>query len=335
MAPSDPDVPSATSPEKRSEAIARFHSGVAHDLNNRLTTLLGNLMLLEMEGDRADAECLADMRHAAEEATRLVGLIQTFTRRDAYPPHPVNVGETLERFHDLARRLFGDACALDFALPETPVFAEADEGALEHMVLSLLADYPGDTPPAWIHLAISAADDRIDLDFEAASAPWTLSAVAPSVHDLVGAYGGGICEHAPGLRLTLPQTTPEVMDPAPLPEPAHGIALLLAEGNPVLRAHLAKRLTAFGYQVTAAADVRACLDCLDGAAFAAAVVDTRLPGGGASRLNAANRLPNPVVWMSPTREPDPSLASEALLLPKPFAASSLHRLLCETMEIYD
>ncbi|MCC5848766.1 MAG: hypothetical protein JJU29_11805 [Verrucomicrobia bacterium] len=330
MAISDPDPVFPTSHAKRMETIARFQSGVAHDLNNHLTTLLGNLMLLEMVPDPSEVEFLVDMRHAAEEASHLIRLMQTFARQETYPPHPVNVGQTLERFHDLARRLFSDACALDFILPEAPVFVEADESALEHMVLSVLADFPGELPPEWITVAITADEKQVFLDFEAASGAWALPLIARSVHELVGAYGGNLCENGTELRLTLPRTSPEVMEPEPIPEPANGIALLLAEGNPVLRAHLAQQMTAHGYQVTAVADVLECMECIaSGTDFAAAVMDTRLPGGGSARLKSGTQLPTTVIWMPPTRERDPALGAEDLLLPKPFAASSLHRLLGE------
>lgn len=41
------DVPAFLAPGPKLEAMARFHSGLAHDLKNRLTTILGNLLLFE------------------------------------------------------------------------------------------------------------------------------------------------------------------------------------------------------------------------------------------------------------------------------------------------
>jgi len=70
------------------EAIGTLASGVAHDFNNILTAILGNVELvrLDLDDDHVAAPALQEMREAAERARFLVRQILAFSRRTEARP---------------------------------------------------------------------------------------------------------------------------------------------------------------------------------------------------------------------------------------------------------
>jgi signal transduction histidine kinase len=145
LRPSDSASENLQSQGRKFEAIARFQSGLAHDLNNRLTTLLGNLEFLP--GLLPDEnEMFVDMRNAAEGAVHLIRQIQTFSHRDPLPPHSFSLCELLRESLDLARRLCGKACDLEFMLPDAALPVHSDEALLEQVLFSWLAVCAGNHP---------------------------------------------------------------------------------------------------------------------------------------------------------------------------------------------
>lgn len=315
--PSRPEFPSGLT----YEAMSRFHAGLAHDLNNRLTTILGNLLLFEtLYPD--EQEALSDMRYAAEQACALVRLVQTFSKRDVLPLHPVNVREVLKSLQDLLQRLLGPPRRLTVLLPEDPVYTEGDEGALE----SLLAWLVGASEAREsVCLELRSGDDGVELHCDAALAG---GAADSSVQEAVAAVCGTLVMSECGWCLRLPACELETGVPPEAPLPAAGLRVLLAEGDPALRGFLAKRLREAGFAVSAAADVLQVRAMLESeAAFGVAALDPALPGGGGEALQALSRLPEPAqrVWMTPCARTELRLAGT--LLPKPFGFEALHRAL--------
>jgi CheY-like chemotaxis protein len=316
---SDPAEPAAAaSPAAlRLEALGRFHSGLAHDLNNCLTTILGNLILLpELAPELADMT--RDMEAAAQKASTLLRLQQTFYRRDVMPPHPVNLTLVLREVHDLAARLVGPRTRLGWLLPDEALHAEGDEGDFERIVLGLLADVPA--PLASLSLDATAHDIRLRLE----PAPAANEALAATLARL----GGRMEENVGGLSLLFPRLEPEVLPPPPLPGPPAAPRLLLAEGHPNVRRVLAAGLAALGYQVTVAADTDevARITGTD-PVFSHVLLDADLPGGGAERLSRLHGLPENPLWTLAGLAGPSELPKNARFARKPLTAPDLHRLL--------
>lgn len=147
---------------QRHLSLQRFHSGLAHDLNNRLTTLSGYLIMLT-EDVPEEAEALTEMRRAAEEASDLIRLIQSFRKRDFYPPHAVDAAAVLDVVGDLAGRLLGSGTRLGLKLPEPPAMLHADEAALETLALTLLSWFSGFRGTLTLELRRDQADWVLEL----------------------------------------------------------------------------------------------------------------------------------------------------------------------------
>ncbi|UYY76298.1 ATP-binding protein [Sphingomonas sp. R1] len=130
----------ATVQAQRLEALGRLTGGVAHDLNNLLTPILGGLDLLRARiGDDAKALRYIDSAtHSAERARTLVARLLAYAKRQALMPEAILVGTMLTDLHELLQRSVGPAigCTID-ADNDLPA-VRADRNQLELAVLNLV-----------------------------------------------------------------------------------------------------------------------------------------------------------------------------------------------------
>ncbi|MCS7091268.1 MAG: response regulator [Verrucomicrobiota bacterium] len=122
------------------EAVGQLTAGIAHEFNNILTVILGNISLLQ-SGDvnpALQAALLERTTEYAQRAARLTQQLLAFSRRQWLQPRPLDLAETLQRMVPLLAGSLGDRHNVRFrtaaALP--PVLA--DPHGLEQVLLQLL-----------------------------------------------------------------------------------------------------------------------------------------------------------------------------------------------------
>jgi PAS domain S-box-containing protein len=104
---------------QRMETMAEMAGGLAHDLNNQLTVILGNATELceHLQGElREDAQAI---HQAASGAASSTGQLLTLGRRDLSRPELLNVNEVIRELEPAIVHILGASCkaTLDFTSP--------------------------------------------------------------------------------------------------------------------------------------------------------------------------------------------------------------------------
>lgn len=96
------------------ESIGRLAGGVAHDFNNMLQTILGNvdLVLERMKPSDPGNTELLEIRKAAAHSASLTQQLLAYARKQTVVPQVVDVNHTIEGMINILRRLIGENIVL-------------------------------------------------------------------------------------------------------------------------------------------------------------------------------------------------------------------------------
>ena len=125
---------------QKMEAIGQLTGGVAHDFNNVLQAVTGNLELIRRRArdERPDVARLAgNALDAASKAAGLTSQLLAFARRQKLDPKPLDPVEVVEGMRGLLARTAGDRIALRVEAEEDAGFCLADRNQLESALLNL------------------------------------------------------------------------------------------------------------------------------------------------------------------------------------------------------
>ena len=154
---------------QKMEAIGQLAGGVAHDFNNILTSILGNLELslhaLDEESDeiRRD-DVIADLRLVEGSAHRAVALIRqllVFGRRDVARDELVNANETAKQLGTMLSRLLPENISLSVVEEPKLEAIRMDASQLEQIILNLSFN-ARDAMKDGGHLTIETAHVMVD-----------------------------------------------------------------------------------------------------------------------------------------------------------------------------
>jgi signal transduction histidine kinase len=124
---------------QKMEAIGRLSGGVAHDFNNILTVLQGNLELYREVDDPAERDKLiADAHVAAKRAAGLVAQLLAFARRAPLAPSVIEAASVIEELTSMVARVLPASITVFPAVPTEPVHARADHDQLLSSLLNLV-----------------------------------------------------------------------------------------------------------------------------------------------------------------------------------------------------
>ncbi len=126
---------------QKMEAVGQLTGGLAHDFNNMLTGIIGNLDII---GRQIAAGRLTDIGRfmesanmAASRAAALTHRLLAFSRRQALDPRTLDVNALVASMQDLLNRTLGEQVVLSVCLsPDLwPAFSDANQ--LENAILNL------------------------------------------------------------------------------------------------------------------------------------------------------------------------------------------------------
>ncbi len=124
---------------QKMEAVGQLTGGLAHDFNNILAVILGNLTQMEagIKHDPPLHEHWQRTMGAADRAARQVERLLAFSRRQRLEPETVDVNALLHGMIDLLEYSLGDGVALSTQLaPDLPA-VRVDPGQLENALMNL------------------------------------------------------------------------------------------------------------------------------------------------------------------------------------------------------
>ncbi|MBJ3776298.1 hybrid sensor histidine kinase/response regulator [Acuticoccus mangrovi] len=151
----------------RLDSLGKLTGGIAHDLNNLLTIMVGSTdLLLKKAVDRPDLMTLLTMsRSAAERGSDLVQRLLSFARRQPLDPRPTDVNTLITNFEPLLRRAIGENIEVEIVMPGEVWLAEVDPGQLENAILNLCINARDAMQPDGGHLTIETSNVVLDEDY--------------------------------------------------------------------------------------------------------------------------------------------------------------------------
>jgi signal transduction histidine kinase/CheY-like chemotaxis protein len=121
------------------EAIGQLTGGVAHDFNNVLQVISGNLQLLQMSlaGNPEAQRRLETAAFAADRGAKLSSQLLAFARRHPLQPVATSIGRVLRGMDDLLRRALGESVHIETVVAGGLWTTMVDPHQLENVILNL------------------------------------------------------------------------------------------------------------------------------------------------------------------------------------------------------
>lgn len=126
---------------QKMEAIGQLAGGVAHDFNNLLTGILGNLSLIEIDGNPEEAnrnrELLSRAIGASDRAVELVKSLLGFSRRSHMDLCPCDSNAVLQEVQGLLVATIDPSIRVELDLEDSPWGLMADSNLLSQVVMNM------------------------------------------------------------------------------------------------------------------------------------------------------------------------------------------------------
>lgn len=124
---------------QKSEVVAQLVGGTAHDFNNYLAVILGNLELLEDEEiDDSLTELVSDAISAAEKGAELTRNLLSVARQAVLNPQRMVPSDSIRGMSDMLERLLPENIQLQSKLAEDGWGIHADHSSFENAILNLV-----------------------------------------------------------------------------------------------------------------------------------------------------------------------------------------------------
>lgn len=179
---------------QKMEAIGQLAGGVAHDFNNILTAILGNVELCInwLKSSTKPREALIEsLSHVEEGALRAAGLTRqllAFSRHQVTQPQILDLNEILSSLDNMLQRLIPENITLEAHTEPQLHRVCADRGQIEQVLINLVVN-AADAMKTGGRLTIETANVTLDENYvathaEAQHGPHVLLAVSDTGHGM-------------------------------------------------------------------------------------------------------------------------------------------------------
>jgi hypothetical protein len=273
---------------QKMEVVGRLTGGIAHDLNNLLTIVIGSTELLAGViggGNAASRDALEDLRGAVGRAKVLVRKLLAFARRESRRVKPLDLVAHVTELAGLLRRLLREPIEVRIeAEPGLPA-VRAEESALDQVLFNLATNAQDAMPeggrltlrvergegPRAVRLAVSDTGAGMDATTRAQAFEPFFTTKPPgegtglglsTVRTIVTEMGGAVeLESEPGRGTTVHVTLPADEGAAPAERrswsdtaPRGTETILIVEDEEALRSVARRVLELHGYSVVLGRD---------------------------------------------------------------------------------
>ncbi|MCD6308141.1 MAG: PAS domain S-box protein, partial [Candidatus Latescibacteria bacterium] len=148
---------------QKMEAVGRLAGGVAHDFNNILTVILGNVSILMLDSDKGGEyqEILKEIHENAYRASGLTRQLLAFSRRQIIEPRVIILNSVLANMEKMLGRIIGEDIELA-TLPADDLWPVLiDPGQIEQVITNLSIN-ARDAMPAGGRLTIETGNVTIE-----------------------------------------------------------------------------------------------------------------------------------------------------------------------------
>lgn len=127
---------------QKMEAIGTLAGGVAHDFNNILMAIQGNvdIALMDVQKDNSVYLNLMEIRHASERASDLTRQLLLFSRRQLMEQIPLDPNEIIKNLNKMLNRLIGEDILLTVDLASDLKMIKGDPGTIEQVIMNLVVN---------------------------------------------------------------------------------------------------------------------------------------------------------------------------------------------------
>ena len=162
---------------QKMEAVGQLSGGLAHDFNNVLAVILGNLELLRLhlKTDNYGCDLIDTITRAATHAQELTGNLLAFARGRQLNPQPVDVNALIERMVRLLARTLPARITVSTDLHDEARRARVDAAALEAAILNVVLNARDAMPDGGtVCLRTTRADISADSAFDLLAGPYAV-----------------------------------------------------------------------------------------------------------------------------------------------------------------
>ena len=153
---------------QRLEAAGQLAGGIAHEINNMMTVVLGLSEFMVRSGELSDPHQrdMAEITKAASRAAEMARKLLAFTRRQVLHPTLLDLNATLAAMGRLMRQLMGANREVALHLSPAAGMIFADQGQLEQVILNLAIN-ARDAMPRGGRFSITTSLERLGSEFAA------------------------------------------------------------------------------------------------------------------------------------------------------------------------
>jgi two-component system, cell cycle sensor histidine kinase and response regulator CckA len=148
---------------QKMEAIGRLAGGIAHDINNLMTVVIGcgDLLLEELERDGEQWHLVKEMKDAGDRAVTMARQLLAFSRKQLLVTEVVRLDDIINRILPTLRRVIGSHITIDALHEELLGNVRVDVGQIDQVLLNLVIN-ARDAMPDGGHLTIETSNEQLD-----------------------------------------------------------------------------------------------------------------------------------------------------------------------------